>query len=137
MIFVDTGPFVARYLARDPHHEAAIKGWARLGRGRDRCLTTSFVVDETITLLARRAGAAFAAERARAILTSERLTVFRPGAEDELAALELLEKFEDQAVSFTDCISFVTMRARGVEQAFSFDRHFRAAGFALWPGGRR
>jgi predicted nucleic acid-binding protein len=137
MIFVDTGPFVARHLARDQHHEAAVRGWRQLAdRGR-RCLTTGFVVDETITLLARRAGARFAAERARAILTSERLTIARPTADDELAALELMEKFEDQAVSFTDCISFVTMRARGVERAFTFDRHFHTAGFTLWPSVRR
>ena len=137
MIFVDTGPFVARYLARDQHHEAAVGGWTRLARRGWPCLTTSFVVDETVTLLARRAGASFAAERARTMLTSERLTVVRPTAEDELAALEFLEKFEDQAVSFTDCISFVTMRTRGVERAFAFDRHFRAAGFTLWPSARR
>jgi predicted nucleic acid-binding protein len=137
MIFIDTGPFLARYLARDQHHEAAVRGWEQIGKKGWRCLTTSFVVDETITLLARRVGAPFAAERARAILTSERLTIHRPGAEDELAALDLLEKLGDQSVSFTDCVSFVTMRARGVEQAFSFDRHFRAAGFTLWPGGRR
>jgi predicted nucleic acid-binding protein len=133
MIFVDTGPFLARYLARDQHHDAAIRGWERIAKRGWRCLTTSFVVDETVTLLARRAGAKFAAERARAILTSTRLTVFRPTAEDELAALDLLEKFEDQPLSFTDCISFVTMRARGVQRAFTFDRHFRAAGFTLWP----
>ncbi len=133
MIFVDTGPLVARHLARDQHHAAAVDGWTRLARSGRRCLTTSFVIDETVTLLARRAGAAFAAERARAMLTSDRLTIVRPGAEDELVALELLEKFADQPVSFTDCISFVTMRTRGADRAFSFDRHFRTAGFRLWP----
>jgi len=137
MIFVDTGPFLARYLARDQHHAAAVRGWERIAEKGWRCLTTSYVVDETVTLLARRAGAKFAAERARAILTSTQLTVFRPGAEEELAALELLEKFEDQPVSFTDCVSFVTMRSRGVKRAFAFDRHFRDAGFTVWPAVRK
>lgn len=137
MIFIDTGPFVARHLGRDQHHETAVRGWTRLAHRGWRCTTTSFVVDETITLLSRRAGARFAAERARVILTSETLTVVRPTAEHELAALDLLEKFEDQAVSFTDCISFVIMRARGLKRAFAFDRHFRAAGFTLWPSARR
>ena len=137
MIFVDTGPFLARYLARDPYHDTAVRGWERIATSGRRCVTTSFVVDETVTLLARRAGAKFAAERARAILTSAQLTVCRPTADDELAALELLEKFEDQELSFTDCISFVTMRARGVQRAFTFDSHFRTAGFTLWPSARR
>ncbi len=137
MIFIDTGAFVARHLPRDQHHAAAVAGWERLARRGWRCLTTSFIVDETVTLLARRAGARFAADRARAMLTSERLTIARPTADDELVALEMLEKFEDKDLSFTDCISFVTMRARRVQRAFTFDRHFRAAGFTLWPTARR
>jgi predicted nucleic acid-binding protein len=137
VIFIDTGAFVARHLPRDQHHTAAVAGWQQLGRRGWRCLTTSFIVDETVTLLARRAGARFAADRARAMLTSDRLTVVRPTADDELVALEFLEKFEDKDLSFTDCISFVTMRARGMRRAFAFDHHFREAGFVLWPSARR
>ena len=133
MIFVDSGAFVARHLPRDQHHAAALAGWEQLARRGWRCLTTSFVVDETVTLLARRAGARFAADRARAMLTSERLTIVRPTADDEMVALDILEKFEDKGFSFTDCISFATMRARDVRRAFTFDRHFREAGFVLWP----
>ena len=129
MIFIDTGAFVARHLPRDQYHAAALAGWQQLARRGWRCLTTSFVLDETVTLLARRAGAHFAAERARAMLASERLTVVRPTVDDEFAALELLEKFADKDLSFTDCVSFVTMRARGVTRAFAFDRHFREQGF--------
>lgn len=137
MIFIDTGAFVARHLPHDQYYAAAVAGWQQLARRGWRCLTTSFILDETVTLLARRAGAQFAAERARAMLASERLTVVRPTPDDELAALELLEKFEDHELSFTDCVSFVTMRARGLRQAFAFDRHFREAGFDLWPSARR
>jgi predicted nucleic acid-binding protein len=92
VIFIDTGAFVARHLPRDQHHAAAVAGWQQLARRGWRCLTTSFILDETVTLLARRAGAQFAAERARAMLASERLTVVRPTPDDELAALELLEE---------------------------------------------
>jgi predicted nucleic acid-binding protein len=137
VIFIDTGAFVARHLPRDQHHAAAVDGWAKLARHGWRCLTTNFVLDEAVTLLARRAGARFAADRARVMLTSERLTIVRPTADDELMAIDLLESFEDKAPSFTDCISFVTMRARRVQRAFTFDRHFREAGFVPWPSRRR
>jgi predicted nucleic acid-binding protein len=36
-------------------------------------------------------------------------------------------------VSFTDCLAFALMRRDGIRKAFSFDRHFVAAGFELWP----
>ena len=43
------------------------------------------------------------------------------------------EKFDDKDLSYTDCISFVVMRARGLRRSFTFDQHFRDAGFVLWP----
>ena len=136
MIFIDTGAFVARHLLRDQHHATAVAGWEQLTRRGWRCLTTSFVLDETITLLARRAGGSFAAERARAMLGSERLTVVRPSADVELAALDLLEKFHDKDFSFTDCVSFVMMRKLGIEQVAAFDDDFRREGFTSLPRRR-
>lgn len=84
-------------------------------------------------MLARRAGHAFAAERARAMLGSEVLEILRAGSEEETAALALFEKLADQLVSFTVCLSFALMRREGIRRAFSFDRHFTTAGFELWP----
>lgn len=61
------------------------------------------------------------------------MEVLRAGLAEELEAVPLLEKYADQKVSFTDCVSFVLMRRQGIERAFSFDKHFPAAGFRLWP----
>lgn len=131
MIFVDTGAFLARHLARDQHHEEAQRAWKRVGK--ERLFTSNLVLAETFTLLARWAGGPFAADRARSILQSERMGILRPGLDEEIEAVPLLEKYADQKVSFTDCVSFVLLRRRGIERAFAFDRHFVAAGFRLWP----
>lgn len=136
MIFIDTGAFLARHHGADQHHEAAIAGWRDLeSRASLRCFTSNHVLDETVTLLGRRAGHPFAAARARSILASAVLTILRPAAAEELEAVELFEKFGDQGVSFTDCTSFALMRRHRIPNAFAFDRHFEAAGFTLWPGG--
>lgn len=133
MIFVDTGPFLARYIARDQHHSRAIAGWARLEKSRQRCFTSNFVLDEFFTLLARRSTHAFAAARARLIIASRSLVILRPGQDEETRAVDLFEKFADQEVSFTDCVSFALMRASKLRRAFAFDQHFERAGFELWP----
>ncbi|MGH9365658.1 MAG: type II toxin-antitoxin system VapC family toxin [Thermoanaerobaculia bacterium] len=133
MIFVDTGAFVARYIRQDGHHRRARRVWAEIGRSRSRCFTSSFVLDETFTLLGRRSSYSFAADRARALLASTELTVLRPDADDETRAVDLFAKFADQQVSFTDCVSFVLMRRHRLERAFTFDRHFADAGFELLP----
>ncbi len=131
MIFVDTGAFLARYIAKDQYHGEALKLWERIERAGKRCVTSNFVLDETLTLLARRAGYAFAAERARKIFSSEALTILRPIEEDEREALGFFEKYADQEVSFTDCVSFALMHKKNIEEVFSFDGHFERAGFRL------
>jgi predicted nucleic acid-binding protein len=87
--------------------------------------------------LARRTTYTFATERARSLLSSRLLTILRPAKEHELAALALFEKFADQEVSFTDCVSFALMREAGIKRAFAFDRHFELAGFERWPRAGR
>jgi predicted nucleic acid-binding protein len=133
VIFVDTGAFLARYVPQDEHHRRARRAWSEIERGRRRCFTSNFILDETFTLLGRRSSYAFAAERARALLASTALTILRPDADDEAKAVDLFAKFADQKVSFTDCVSFALMRHHGLNRAFTFDRHFADAGFELVP----
>ena len=132
MAFIDTGAFLARYLPNDQHHRAATALWNKIRTTHERCLTSNFVLDETITLLARRASYLFAAEKARLIYTSSALEILRSDLPAELAALDWFEKFADQKVSFTDCVSFVLMREAGIQTAFAFDSHFERAGFKKW-----
>ncbi|MBI4025435.1 MAG: PIN domain-containing protein [Verrucomicrobia bacterium] len=132
MIFVDTGAFLARYLDVDQYHQTATALWGKIVDVGEACCTSNFVFDETATFLARRAGYRFAAERTRQFYSSGELLILRPTLEDELTAIEMFEKYADQQISFTDCISFVLMRKAGLNTVFSFDQHFVFAGFKLW-----
>ena len=133
MIFVDTGPFLARHVAKDQFHVKATRAWKAAAESGASLTTSSFVLDETFTLLGRRTSYAFAADRAEATLASRVLTILRPDLRDETTALALFRKLADQEVSFTDCISFALMRRHRISRAFTFDRHFEDAGFTIWP----
>ena len=133
MIFIDTEAFLARYLSKDQHHRSAVVAWEELGSKRENCVTSNFVLDETFTLLGRRAGYGFAVQRAKNIYASQALTICRPGKVDEIKALQFFSKYADQHVSFTDCISFVLMKREKINRVFSFDRHFELAGFHIVP----
>lgn len=134
MIFVDTGAFLARSIAQDQYHEKAVTIWGKIHNSQEQCLTSNFVLDEFITLLARRAGYSYAAERARNILSSRVFEILSPGHNDELEAVELFQKYADQKISFTDSVSFVLMRNRKIKRVFSFDNHFKLGGFHLITG---
>ncbi len=133
MIFIDTGALVARYVRQDQYHVRANAYWSELERTRSDCVTSNFVVDEALTLLARRATYAFAAERARSLYASRAIRILRPAEADELDAISYFSKFADQAVSFTDCVSFALMKRHGIQRVFAFDRHFELAGFKCLP----
>ena len=133
MIFIDTGAFLARYLRNDQHHRSAVAVWEKLGSNHENCVTSNFVLDETFTLLGRRAGYGFAVQRAKNIYASQTLTIYRPDRRDEINALRFFGKYADQHVSFTDCISFVLMKREKISRVFSFDRHFEFAGFHVVP----
>jgi predicted nucleic acid-binding protein len=133
LIFVDAGAFIARYLKRDQHHRRAVDAWKALANERTPCITTSFVLNETINYLLRRVSPRFAADVAEALYSSKNLGIIRPTEEHEVAAIDLLRKYADQKVGFTDCISFALMHDMKILRAFSFDRHFDLPGFVRFP----
>lgn len=104
----------------------------RQWRARGRSVVTSnHVLDELATALARRAGYQVAADCLADIYAAGTIEIVQSTREDELEALRWMRKYSDQGVSFTDCISFAIMRRRRIRSAFTFDRHFRDAGFSL------
>ena len=133
MIYVDTGAYLARYLSRDQHHQKAKVFWEKIRKNRESCFTSNFVLDETFTLLGRWAGYDFASQKAAIIYASKLLIILRPTRGDEMKAIDFFQKYADQNVSFTDCISIVLMRNKKIKRVFSFDSHFERAGFKLCP----
>jgi predicted nucleic acid-binding protein len=132
MLFVDTGPLLAKYIERDQHHEEATGGWAQLERSRERLATSLPILCEYFSLLARHSSARFAAERARNMFDSKVFEILRPESRQELLAVDLFGRYAYDAVSFTDCLSFALMRHHKIKRVFTFDRHFEMAGFSIW-----
>ena len=133
MIFVDTGALVGRVLPRDQHHRASRTGWEMLENVPVRLHASEHVLDEAVSLLTRQAGADYAVRWAREHFASREIEWHNTTREDWHEALRWLDKFADQNLSFTDCVSFALMRREGIQQVFGFDHHFERAGFDLWP----
>jgi len=87
------------------------------------------VLDEAVTLLARQAGTNYAVRWAREHLASQELVWLETTREDLQEALRWLDKFADQKLSFTDCLSFSLMRRQGIQTVFGFDQHFSTRRF--------
>jgi predicted nucleic acid-binding protein len=131
-LFIDTGAFLAKEIAADQHHRDASAFWKRIAEERPLLYSSEHVLDETATLLARRTSYAWAAAWGRDVLSAG-ITWLTADEKDLLAAFGQMRKFADQAVSYTDCQSFVLMGKGRLRDVFGFDSHFVAAGFRLWP----
>ena len=99
-----------------------------------RLFTTNLVLAEAHRLLLHRAGirpAAWALDRFEA---SSLLTIVFASAEHHRVGRAWLERLADQAISYTDAVSFAVMDSTRCAAAMSFDHDFLLAGFPLWFG---
>ena len=141
MIFVDASAWYAKLGTGTEQHAEAERLWPQLRR--EGMCTSAVVLYEVAELLCRRAGPAQAHPLIRQLLTTTGLTVYRPGPAEELLATDLLRDLARKPaargvrpVGFRDCLSFAIMRINRLKQAYSYDRHFAQAGFAVWPASR-
>ncbi len=128
MIFIDTGAFIARYMKYDQYHQHAMKKWGSILKNPDLC-TSNHIIDETITFLLRRTNPDFAVEKAEILLSTDVIHTLRSDQEDEQEALEILKRYKDQKLSFTDCITSALMKRYKIDRIFTFDSHFRLFGY--------
>ena len=131
-LYVDTGAFVAKEIAGDQFHASARQSWSEVEQRGYRLVSSEHILDESVTLIARRSHYAFAAQWGQDVMASG-IEWLRAGEEDWAKALVLMRKFADQGVSFTDCLSAVLMKRSGLKRVFGFDRHFDSMGFRVWP----
>ena len=128
-LFIDTGAFYARYVARDQYHSESLTLWKKIQEQKIACMTSNFVLAELISLLLYRFGNKAALQAAREIYTSHAIRIIPIQLELELKGLDWLEKFSDQDFSMTDATSFSLMEEKRLKTAFTFDHHFEIAGF--------
>ncbi|MFH0802123.1 MAG: PIN domain-containing protein [bacterium] len=130
--FVDTSAFVALGNRDDQWHGAAEK-FNRNLHSRDRFITTNYVVDETITRIRMTAGLKSALDFGKSLFSSKIIQITYVDENLERLAFELLKKYQEHPLSFTDCTSFALMSALGIKAAFTIDQHFRKVGFQVFP----
>ncbi|GMU83142.1 MAG: hypothetical protein AMXMBFR47_30130 [Planctomycetota bacterium] len=124
--FADAYYYLALLNPRDEAHERVVTFTRGMVRGS---VTTAWVLTEV--------GDALAAPQQRSAFINflEDLRI-DPDVEVVAPTPELFERgvelFRDRSDKFwtlTDCISFVSMRDRGLREALTADRHFEQAGF--------
>ncbi|MEP7362690.1 MAG: PIN domain-containing protein [Acidobacteriota bacterium] len=124
--FVDSSFWVALADSSDQWHKPARKSWRAAGP----LLTTTSVIDETISLLQWRGQLSFALEYLDKLRTDENLLIVYPDADTWAEGWRFFRKYGGSGAGAVDCLSFAVMRRFGLKRALTFDAHFRVAGFS-------
>ena len=126
-VFLDTVGMLALWDQTDQWHDAAARAFQDLVARGDRTVTTTFVLLECGNAAARRPYRSLVARTREELEASGRLVV--PTAEDWEQAWSAYRRGTAGDAGIVDHVSFVVMRRMGITDAFSNDRHFKAAGF--------
>lgn len=129
-IFVDTNIFVALKDNRDPTHKTAVKLLDLLEKKPVILYTSSDVLGETLTVMARKLGKKTAGEFITAYQKSGIREVFIDERIHEQARL-LFYKTKSKQISFIDCTSVCAIQEEKISVIFTFDKHFKLLGVKL------
>ena len=118
----------------DQYHEAAVTQFRSLREERTELVVTDLILAELHLHLLHGFGPQVAREYLGAMKSDALVAEMYTDAELQRSAIsDWLERFGDQRFSFTDAVSFAAMKDRRIRAAFSFDDHFRVAGFEMLP----
>jgi uncharacterized protein len=130
-VFLDTSGLYAVFDRDDANHSSARNAWVAWLREGAVLVTNNYVLLETAALLKHRIGVA--ALRALHEEVTPLLQVDWISEEQHRSGVEAVLAAARRKLSLVDCVSFQTMRNRGVRTAFCFDPHFREQGFTTKP----
>ena len=124
--FADTGYWLALSNSGDALHERVCLLAGLLGA---TLVTTDLVLAELGNSMAARNRRLLGARAIRRILSDPDVSIVYVSSELLTKAVQLYEARADKDWGLTDCVSFVVMNERGIEEALAADQHFIQAGF--------
>ena len=128
--FLDSSVFLHAYLRprrRLTPREAAVKEAARRVlvnvEAGEPVVTTVVHVSEIANMVESRVGLAESVGLVARLLSLDNVEVLEVSARDYEGALAVSQRY---AVSLNDAVAYLKMREKGVEEAYTFDKHFRS-----------
>ncbi|RLI44163.1 VapC toxin family PIN domain ribonuclease [Candidatus Bathyarchaeota archaeon] len=120
---LDTTVFIAAAFPREKHHKEGRSIITSVEEGvLGEPVITDYILDEVVTFVRKKVGAAASIEILDAMANSPRLRLVIVESRHFEAGLQIFRTYE--GLSFTDAISVAVMRDLGIEVIYSFDSDF-------------
>ena len=129
-VFIDTDAFVALADKDDPHYHFACELNLLLENGDYSAYTSNFTFGETVTVISQNTSHTLAVAFGEKLLQSE-IMIIDANRKQEILAMKIFAAAKSKNVRFTDFVNMVLMKELDIATIFSFDRHYKLAGFTL------
>jgi len=126
-VFLDTSYFIAIQVEDDQWHKMAVSATA----SGLRFVTSSLAISETAALLQARRAFSTVLDFLQRIRMEPAVQIVYVDAVLQSEAWDLFHRWGGAGANPVDCASFAIMRRMNIKKAFTFDQHFRTAGFEI------
>ena len=130
-VFLDTAYAIALSSANDHFHQRAVVLANELEAAGTRLVTTHAVLLEIGNALSKQRYRRAAIQLLDALETDPKVEIIPLSAELYTPALQMYRERPDKEWGLTDCVSFIVMEDRGMNEALTTDEHFQQAGFRV------
>ena len=130
-IFVDADAFVSLVNPDDGNHHDAVAISKYIKFHNLELMTSNFAIGEAITVISQETTLKKAVEFGKDVFSGSEVLVIDVDRSHQLRALEKMSHATSKNVRFTDFVNMVLMKELDIATIFSFDRHYRQAGFTL------
>ena len=131
-LFIDASGFIALISKKDKKHLIANTFFRHIIDEKIIQITTNLVISETYTFLRYQENYHISYRFLETIRRAEKagfLLIIYSCSTIERKAMDLLEKFNDQELSYTDAVSFACIEIdQDIKDIFTLDKHFYITG---------
>jgi len=128
-VFLDTAYAIALSSPTDLFHQRAVQLADELKSAGTRLVTTRAILLEIGNALSRQRYRRAAVMLLDSLETDPRVEIIPLSEQLYTRASRLYRERPDKEWALTDCVSFVAMEDRGIDEALTTDEHFQQAGF--------
>lgn len=130
-VFLDTGFFLAFFVASEKHHSAIVRKYKQYRKGRALFFTSTYILDELFTRLVYDFGnneTLKIVRRLDASLAKGEIALLEIDGTVFKKATEVLLKFSEHRISFTDATTYVLYKELKLDEVFTLDSDFQKIG---------
>jgi predicted nucleic acid-binding protein len=128
-VFLDTGYAIALSSINDHHHQKAVLLAEQLEADGTKLVTTRAVILEIGNALSKRRYRQAAVALLESLERDPSVEIISLSEQLYNGGFGVFAQRPDKEWGITDCISFVVMRERGIQEALTTDQDFEQAGF--------